>query len=384
MIRTITYDLKAKGQNSNCYYSDADQLAQEWFTTAFPQIKDLIQDFSKQRIEKSLPERAPISCAYDLLVLGVLLTEHGSEADNIPGAWGHMLQRLTRVQARHPKLESLVKMIRGVAYNIHPKVRPGGKTPGKRMEALLAWLTSCGETSQAERLSEWVEFFHGRDDEGIILEGLEQLAKDFSVVSMERLGKYTENIDIFLQGEAKKHTWRYDAVFVQRTRVEYHLAMLGNALLNLVNREEFLQTKKKIVILPPCMRALSETQCKAKMTENGQQCAGCTPHCRIHQVTKLGEKHGFSVFMIPDEIRGYAREKEGEKAGLVGVSCVLTNWTGGWDADHLGIPAQGILLDYVGCSYHWDETGFPTDINFNQLLTCLNIKTVGENEFIVK
>jgi hypothetical protein len=53
--------------------------------------------------------------------------------------------------------------------------------------------------------------------------------------------------------------------------------------------------------------------------------------------------------------------------GLVGVSCALTNWSGGWDTDALRIPAQGVLLDYVGCIYHWDEQGIPTAVNPEQL-----------------
>jgi hypothetical protein len=54
--------------------------------------------------------------------------------------------------------------------------------------------------------------------------------------------------------------------------------------------------------------------------------------------------------------------------GVVGVSCALTNWSGGWDADALGIPAQGVLLDYVGCAYHWDAAGIVTDMNLKKLL----------------
>jgi hypothetical protein len=34
----------------------------------------------------------------------------------------------------------------------------------------------------------------------------------------------------------------------------------------------------------------------------------------------------------------------------------------------LGIPAQGLLLDYSGCSYHWDKKGIPTDLNLDTIL----------------
>lgn len=62
--------------------------------------------------------------------------------------------------------------------------------------------------------------------------------------------------------------------------------------------------------------------------------------------------------------------------GIVGVSCPLTNVTGGWETRALGIPAQAVLLDYCGCSWHWRPgEGIMTDINLRQLL-----RTVGVEE----
>jgi hypothetical protein len=87
---------------------------------------------------------------------------------------------------------------------------------------------------------------------------------------------------------------------------------------------------------------------------------------------------GFQVFTLPDDLRVFRGEtiplKGGDAVGIVGVSCVLTNIQGGWDVRELGIPAQGLLLDYCGCSYHWHKTGVPTDIDFHQLL-----KTLGKD-----
>jgi hypothetical protein len=40
----------------------------------------------------------------------------------------------------------------------------------------------------------------------------------------------------------------------------------------------------------------------------------------------------------------------------------------------LSIPAQGVLLDYMGCKYHWDEQGIPTDTNITKLLEVLGIE----------
>ena len=54
--------------------------------------------------------------------------------------------------------------------------------------------------------------------------------------------------------------------------------------------------------------------------------------------------------------------------GVVGVSCPLTITGGGWEMRRMGIPAQGLLLDHCGCSWHWDlGRGIVTEINFREL-----------------
>jgi len=86
-------------------------------------------------------------------------------------------------------------------------------------------------------------------------------------------------------------------------RVEYHLNMVGTELLNRALCQAFLATPRKVVLAPPCMRAKRDDECKAVKTAEGQLlCQACTPDCRIHQLTRLGQKHGFEVYLIPDEL----------------------------------------------------------------------------------
>jgi hypothetical protein len=241
----------------------------------------------------------------------------------------------------------------------------------------LTWLRANGNSAQADRLSQWQDYFDTLDHRAAwdkIIRSL-ALAEAFAEDSQWALGIYTEGVEHFLSEIAPTYCQRYDFELVSRSRLEYHLGMLGTEILNRAYRERFLAAGRKIVIVPPCMRAQPEEKCKAKPTPFGAQCQACTPGCRVHQITKLGEKlrmvspeAGFDVFIIPDELRVFGSGVGVGYIGVVGVSCVLTNWSGGWDADALGIPAQGLLLDYVGCSYHWDEKGIPTDTNLNKLV----------------
>ena len=83
----------------------------------------------------------------------------------------------------------------------------------------------------------------------------------------------------------------------------------------------------------------------------------------------MGKKHGFEVYILPDELRdlGVQACSAAGRMGVVGVSCALTNWHGGWQLEAAGVPAQGVLLDYAGCKRHWDEYGLSTDVNLNKL-----------------
>jgi hypothetical protein len=195
---------------------------------------------------------------------------------------------------------------------------------------------------------------------------------------LKTLGKYTPNVDRFLEEKHPEYQWREDRFFCGRKREEYHLNMVGTEILNRAFRADFLETETKIVLLPPCMKARQDGSCQAVPSPFGDQCAHCTPGCRIHQATLLGEKYGFGVTIIPHELSVFSSGKikapKKRAIGIVGVSCPLTNVTGGWETKDLGVPAQGVLLDYCGCHWHWHpQEGIPTDINFNQLL-----KIIGE------
>jgi hypothetical protein len=236
-------------------------------------------------------------------------------------------------------------------------------------------MQAAGDFSEeSKRLALWADYLANQPaaQQTACLEQAVSLAEWFMLESEKVLGAYTPNVEAFLKEKHPAYRWREDRFFTGRQREEYHLYMVGTEILNRAFRDQFLATETKIVLLPPCMKARQDGTCKAEPSPFGDRCAHCTPGCRIHQVTLLGEKQGFTVLIIPHELSVFSSGKiktPGKNSvGIVGVSCPVTNATGGWETKSLGIPAQGVLLDYCGCHWHWHPEGIPTDINIKQLL----------------
>jgi hypothetical protein len=197
-----------------------------------------------------------------------------------------------------------------------------------------------------------------------------KLAEYFERESQRALGGYTAQVDPYRTGLLPRVHWRYDALLLSRSRVEYHLGMVGTEVLNRAYLSGFQATGRRLVIVPPCLRAQPDDVCQAEQTPMGAVCVGCTPTCRIHHITQLGKRHGIPVVSIPDDELGtlcVTSGQAGSGLGVVGVACALRNWSAGWESQKLGLNAQGLLLDYPGCKKHWDEHGIPTDTNLKQL-----------------
>jgi uncharacterized protein len=371
--RVITYCLKPGVPHSDEYHRTIVDFADSWLAAATTDLQALIDGFRKHRLEQGMLDRSNAEYALELLALAVLLREHGREAVHMRGWVGNWMSRLVDIQNQYPRWEKQVKTLRGWLGWMARRF-PSRAGDVDQIEPLLAWLAADGEMIKHERFQEWSAWFqsHGREFTRAAVSQCIQIADEFAKNSLDTLGKYTENVERFLAEEAPEYRFRYDARLVTRTRLEYHLGMLGTEILNRAYRERFLATKHKMVILPPCMCAPGEV-CKAVETPFGAKCQACTPNCRVHQITKLGEKLGFGVTMIPDDMKVFGSGNSTNTTGLLGVSCTLTNWNGGWDAGAIGIPCQGLLLDYVGCKYHWDKNGIPTDTNLKKLREILGV-----------
>ncbi len=370
------YNLQPRGQGSDAYYTTIAEFTERWQSKAIDQVGGLVVDFLKSRKASALRARTPWECAFELLTLGVLLREHGGQAASLSRGNADLLEWLTVLQDKQPWAEGPVKRLRGMLGRLnrawHTERGPIHATP-EDMKNLIEWLEAHDETVQAERFTEWLNFFIERWPPDQTRQAILQcwrLAEAFEAESEQALGQYTADADFYRTGSAPKVHWRYDAPLVMRSRLEYHLGMLGTQVLNQAYRSGYRSAERRLVIVPVCMRAQPEGKCQAVQTPIGKQCAGCTPTCKVHQITQLGKKHNVAVVCIPDDELGRVCVSSGQAGsglGVLGVACALRNWSAGWEAQKLGLNAQGILLDYPGCKKHWNCKDIPTDANLKKI-----------------
>jgi hypothetical protein len=333
--RIITYVLRDESGMSDGYYAAIAAFADTILALLESALEPVIADFQSYLVARGGLPRSGSECVFELLTLGVL--------------W------------------------RAYAAPDTPRTLDG-------LESLIARLVPTGEfTQEVAHLQAFHSYLSTRlpSTSSQTLARLVACAAEFEDRAECVLGRYTPNVERFLTSEWSEREGREDVALRGRKLAEYHLNMVGTEWLSRAFRPAFLAAPRQVVLAPPCMRAKRDEECKAlKTTEGYLLCQACTPGCRVHQLTRLGQKHGFEVYLIPDELRALAVQSVGggPAMGVVGISCVLTNAPGGWEAQALGLPAQGLLLDYCGCSYHWDDKGFPTDTNFNKLLELVGHK----------
>ena len=386
MTEIVTYSLRNGRNHSTQYYQDIATFTDEFLVEADAQIHPIVRAFQTYRQRSHLEDSSTFAeYAFAWLTLGTLWSIYGSEAVGTSKTLQISLSKLVNLRRKTPFLKSGIDFLRGLITSLFmrsEKRRSQTMTQPTmaHLDQLLQWMAATGDfQEEVKQLQLWREFLASQTPPDVenYLNTAVSLADWFQSHSLTALGDYTPHVAQFLTDtHADDYRWREDAIFCGRQRVEYHMNMVGTEILNRAFRQEFLQTKQKLVLLPPCMKARQDGRCEAIETPMGERCGACEPGCRVHQVTQLGKKQGFTVLIIPHELNVFSNGnmtlKQDESLGIVGVSCPLTNVTGGWETKRLGVPAQGVLLDYCGCSWHWHLTGgISTDINFKQLLVCM-------------
>ena len=374
-VQALPYSLKDSSPTSSRYYADIKTFTERWNGSLHPWLEDVLNPVQEFRRARGLPQRSFDELALELLALGVYLQQHGARAEHFPAPVVRLLRAIIHVEQAHPRLEPLGKSLRGILNGLFflPDAAAAQPWSARSIHRLAAWLAVQGAEPQAQRFAAWLADYTQAGGPPIepLLAASFTLVQKFAILSETYLGAYTRQVPVYRDQARARARWRYDSLLLNSSPLEYHLGMFATQVLNQAYRPAFQAARRKLVILPPCMCARPWGECLAISTPMGAQCGGCTPSCRVNQITRAAAQKGVSVVMVPDDQLGkvcLTSGQAGKGLGVVGAACALRNWGAGWESERLGLHGQGILLDSASCGKHWAAPGIPTGLDLQELL----------------
>jgi hypothetical protein len=121
---------------------------------------------------------------------------------------------------------------------------------------------------------------------------------------------------------------------------------------NVSEREHFKKTKSRALFLPHCSRKYLDNRCKASFKTElpSYKCGHCSDDCLINQATKMAEKKGYDVYVLPGGLCIVDILKRNKYEGIVGVACSQEVKLGGDALKHMGLTGQTVPLIKNGCA----------------------------------
>ncbi|MBK6963094.1 MAG: DUF116 domain-containing protein [Bacteroidales bacterium] len=374
--KTMVYSLSGTNGNSENYYTDIDKfgtyLLGEMDRKTGP-LADRYSSFISNTFKQEIPSREIV--LFEALMLGVFWNTYGGFAAGTGKLAGGFMLHTANLRRQGGIRRKYADVTRGIfAYRLLEKPENSNAflfpdTTG--LKKLILWMEATGEFHhEAKVFSRWLGFFESesRTYTFINICILRGIATWFKTESLLILGPYTDGVNGFLREAKKGMRFREYKISVIRQRIEYHLNMLGAFVYNSSMRNEFLNCREKVVLLPACMKARASHNCKSLHKDGSETCTGCTNECQVNRIRLLGLVHDFNVEIIGHSSEIMVNKKYGQSGtGIIGVACAATVIAGGLQLTDKGIAAQCVLLNHCGCR-HWGKETVATSIDINELL----------------
>jgi len=121
---------------------------------------------------------------------------------------------------------------------------------------------------------------------------------------------------------------------------------------NLLEREKFVQTRKRALFLPHCARKYMDNRCKATFDPNipSYICAHCSTDCLINKAVLFSEIKGYAVHILPGSSCVPKILKANQYEGVVGVACGEELRLSGQILEGVGLTGQAVPLIKNGCA----------------------------------
>ncbi len=128
--------------------------------------------------------------------------------------------------------------------------------------------------------------------------------------------------------------------------------LLKMETLNLIHKEEFLQTKKRALFLPHCSRKYMDSRCQAVFDTNlnSYVCAHCSPDCYVNRAERIAMEKGYDVYVLSGGSCMPNILKQKKYEGIVGVACGPEVVMSGEKLSSMGMAWQSVPLLRNGCA----------------------------------
>jgi uncharacterized protein len=378
----VTYLLKLDKNNSQEYYQLVGKVTDQVIEHSEETLGKIITEYVAYLKQFNLePLRDRNEYLLELISFGVLWNTYSKTALAVKHAPFITMAHMAEWRKKHQRIKPYIDLVRGFLITMvllpNTKNRKSEIPTLEQIDHVCKWFEATGEfREEALRFIRWRAFWETKDIAGLnkIFSAIAVFSEWFTGYTLETLGRFTNNVENFLQNSQEQYKWREDRISSCRTRSEYHLNMVGAELMNRAYRNDYLRTDNKVVLLPGCMRTHNDANCKATRVKEGLRCIGCEATCRINQMKEMGKKNNFEVYIIPhaSDLSLWAPQPGKPRRGIVASACVTTLVEGGWELKRYNIPAQCVLLDYSGCKKHWGGEGVSTELNIRELKNILN------------
>jgi hypothetical protein len=126
--------------------------------------------------------------------------------------------------------------------------------------------------------------------------------------------------------------------------------LMDSYVRNVAQREVFLKTKKRALLLPHCSRKFMDSRCHANFNNetSSYECASCSSDCQVNKATRLAKKKGYDVYVIPGG--SCVKKFAGKYEGVVGVACCEEIKLATEFLKSINMPLQSVPLTKNGCS----------------------------------
>ncbi|MDO5851521.1 MAG: DUF116 domain-containing protein [Methanobacteriaceae archaeon] len=366
-MKTITYNINPE------YYDTITKHTKKIIQTAPSYLDNTINEYHTYITTKD-KTRKKEDIILETLMIGVYWTEHITQAINVKKQEKTLLNLVIELRDNHPSLKIIINPIKGYLTEKYLITKDNNhiELSLENYVKLLTWMKITGEYKYQEKiLRDWINFFNTKTKPEIkeILENIIKFTKYFQERSQNTLHEYTPNVNNFIKKSKIEHKNKEDIIMCTKNEIEYHLNMTGAEIMNKTFKDNYQKRTKKTILVPSCMKFQNSKNCQAKKGKLGDICTQCTTNCPIAQITKKEETENFKVYIIYHGSTAFKNitKQDKKEMGIIGITCILNLIEGGLQAKSINIPAQCVLLNYVGCKTHWDNQGFTTQINNNEL-----------------